>query len=146
MNSGKEVLPALAINKYTYEDAVYYYSNTTSLNSMGDLSGFVNAYSNVVGSLGQGVTDGNFSAFLLDKGEDDIFSYQQSMVAGANFQFNASSKPIVAKAIYNAVPLHAMPLSLNLMDNALLNYFTRSVLLHLFAILIVNYSSLLVII
>ena len=94
----------------------------------------------------QGVTDGNFSAFLLDKGEDDIFSYQQSMVAGANFQFNASSKPIVAKAIYNAVPLHAMPLSLNLMDNALLNYFTRSVLsvLHLFAILIVNYSSLLV--
>merc|ERR1719403_8199 len=92
---------------------------------MGDLSGFVNAYSNVVGSLGQGVTDGNFSAFLLDKGEDDIFSYQQSMVAGANFQFNASSKPIVAKAIYNAVPLHAMPLSLNLMDNALLNYFTR---------------------
>ena len=45
------------------------------------------------------------------------------MVAGADFQFMEDTP--IAKAMYNAVPLHALPLSVNLLDNALLKHYAN---------------------
>ena len=48
------------------------------------------------------------------------------MVAGADFhQMHGQINTLVAKAMYNAVPLHALPLSVNLLDNALLKHYAN---------------------
>lgn len=45
------------------------------------------------------------------------------MVAGADFPFIDDT--LIPKAMYNAVPLHALPLSVNLLDNALLKHYAN---------------------
>ena len=109
------------MDKYTYKDAKYYYHNqTTTMPLEMELS---KAYGKVVGNLGRSVPQANYSQFILEEATKDTFTYRQTMVAGADF--DVDSTVVLAKAMYNAVPLHALPVSVNLLSNAILKNYAR---------------------
>ena len=59
----------------------------------------------------------------MEEAKKDTFLYRKEMVAGADFPFIDDT--LIPKAMYNAVPLHALPLSVNLLDNALLKHYAN---------------------
>ena len=109
----------LTLNLETYgESAHYYYHDNDTV----DIS---QAYGKVVGDQGELISTGNFTEFILDVGLDDISKYRQLLVAGADFSKDNSMKNLTC--LYNSVPLHALPVSVNLMSNALLKHYYEDV-------------------
>ena len=107
------------MDKNMYGNARYYYHNMNDSNEV-----YSNAYADVVGDLGHSVSaDANYSAVILEEAKKDTFLYRKEMVAGADFPFIDDT--LIPKAMYNAVPLHALPLSVNLLDNALLKHYAN---------------------
>ena len=91
------------------------------------------SYGNYVGDIGSPVNEANYSKFILEKGTEDIDTYRRKMIVGADFvevDLNIDSQnSTVAKAIYNAVPSHSLPLSINMLNNALLKVRSKKYLL-----------------
>ena len=84
-----------------------------------------NSYGNVVGDQGKLINDANFTEFVLTQAEKDISYYRRKMIVGADFTHDNLSDHgpqdiTIAKAFYNSVPIHSLPLSVNLLSNALL--------------------------
>lgn len=119
--------PPLDLNLETYKEAQYYYSSSQFPN-------LTSAYGKLVGNQGSLVESENlegFDRFFIKKGTEDINIYKTFMVAGAYFEtaeidlYNGHAKReiITLNSIYNTHPLHTMPVSINMMSNALLKYF-----------------------
>ena len=117
--SGEAQTP-LKLNKNTYNGAKYFYSKGMENKETEAIS---ERYETVVGNLGHVVTAQNYSKFILEEAGKNELEYRRTMVAGADF--NSTDKPVVAIAVYNSIPVHAMPLSVNLLSNALLKHYTR---------------------
>ena len=85
-----------------------------------------NSYGNVVGDQGKLINDANLSEFVLTQAENDVSFYKRKMIVGADFTHDNLSDHggpqdiTIAKAFYNSVPIHSLPLSVNLLSNALL--------------------------
>ena len=84
-----------------------------------------NSYGEVVGNQGKLINDANFTEFILTQAENDISYYRRNMIVGADFTRDSLSDHgpqdiTIAKALYNSVPIHSLPLSVNLLSNALL--------------------------
>ncbi|XP_063222748.1 phospholipid-transporting ATPase ABCA3-like [Bacillus rossius redtenbacheri] len=61
------------------------------------------------------------SSHLLALGEENVVHFREQLVAAA--EFNATGRgTVAANALYSSVLLHAAPVSLNLLDNALLHF------------------------
>ena len=117
-NSAPPSFDPLVISKDLYPNAIFYYKESTFEN-------FNAAYKDIVGDLGEMVT-GNYSKFILDQA-NDTSKYRRNMILGADYfeqdlpVLNENPQKFkIAKAYFNSVPLHALPMSINLLDNALL--------------------------
>ena len=127
IGDGEVTFPPLKLDASTYPDPRYYYHNYTGASPLE--ARISQAYGQVVGAAaGHSVPGANYSAVILDEAKRDTFSYRQNMVAGLDYgEKNEGNQDTVtvAKAMYNAVPLHALPISVNLMNNAILKHFAR---------------------
>ena len=99
----------------TYRDATYYYH--------GNDSSWTQSFNVTVGDLGELVTEKNFTQFIIEKGAEDITKYRNQLVAGADVVSNEDGSRLNFKCLFNSVPLHALPVSVNLMSNAVLKHF-----------------------
>ena len=117
-NSAPPSFDPLVISKDLYPNAIFYYHESS-------FDDFNTAYKGIVGDFGEMVTATNYSKFILDQA-NDTSKYRRNMILGADYFEqdlpinNNLQKFKIAKAYFNSVPLHALPMSINLLNNALL--------------------------
>ena len=96
-----------------------------------DLVGIFDAFEAIATANSAGVEKyKNISQSLLQKGRTDIKSYREDYLIGGNFLH--AKMPLFPKRVnvlvglYNSVPKHSRPLSVNYMSNSLLGYLDNS--------------------
>ena len=135
--------PKLVLDKDTYTDAFYFYnrhSNESTLVSLTDKYGDVlgnneKSNSSMLVEVSNFATS-NFTQFLIDQGKQNQTGYRNRLIAAGEigpsseldiekFRKLPEELPdnvIGLKAIYNSVPLHSRPISINIMNNAIARF------------------------
>lgn len=109
-----ETGPELDLKLGSYKQTSVFYNGTTNNN---DVTKMMRAYGRIVEdqkSLPFNVIDTEHS--ILKKSTENIAYYREHMVAGATF---VADKPFELVALYNAIAIHSMPISINLLTNTL---------------------------
>ncbi|XP_074030310.1 phospholipid-transporting ATPase ABCA3 [Leptinotarsa decemlineata] len=107
--------PSLAFRLNLYGESSVFYNGSPTNSRMELLKSFYRQAVEAGGSEAFNVVDVEES--IIEKGEDNIAYYKEHMIAAANFFVTNGS--IRAVAMYNAVALHSLPISLNLITNAI---------------------------
>ncbi|XP_057653241.1 ATP-binding cassette sub-family A member 2-like isoform X1 [Diorhabda carinulata] len=109
--------PELNLKLGSYKQTSVFYNGTTNNN---DVTKMMRIYRNIVEdqkSLPFNVIDTEHS--ILKKSIENIAYYREHMIAGATFN---ADKTFELVALYNAIPIHSMPISLNLLTNTLAQF------------------------
>nr|CAD7446317.1 unnamed protein product [Timema bartmani] len=112
--------PALTFSLRYYNISTVPYSVMTGVPGL-----LVSTYRHLVGF--EPIPSGeSVSSLVLDIGKENIKEYMNNIVVGAEFNTSKTRDIVVVNAMYGSTVHHAAPLSLNLINNALVKYLMAS--------------------
>nr|CAD7403790.1 unnamed protein product [Timema cristinae] len=112
--------PALTLSLRYYNISTVPYSVMTGVPGL-----LVSTYRHLVGF--EPIPPGeSVSSLILDIGKENIKEYMNNIVIGAEFNTSKTRDIVVVNAMYGSTVHHAAPLSLNVINNALVKYLMAS--------------------